>query len=489
MKRILFFLILIYSPTLQGQTTIDTIFRNSYKVFELQRLPNGMYRDAKLFSGADYHPISISNTGMGLISLCIADAMNWIDNAQELALATLKTVNGHHPTFNPDRTANGYFRHFMDINTGAQMWNSEYSTIDTDILMSAALFAKEYFQNDSISHYATTLWSSIEFEAAINDPANGSIFLSMNADGSGIPNSLTLPYSEYMIVAWISKNASDDPNSKSQQLWNNFYNSPVQLPKINYNNFEVLTDNSTSFLSSFTHQFNYYLCHHFTSTAEYLDYFENAQNADFSWWSNFHEQDYEWGLGAGSAISNPYQANAINNNVDTIISPHIIAGFLPVNLSGEEDLVNLWNDHKGKYTLPSGDPILWRYSKNDNNWLPNEIIGIDHSTLLFGLATLPQNLGENFFPTYNNFSFDLPTNTTEVKKELQYYSLYPNPSTQLIKISGVMHPANYTIYTTSGKEVLKGQLNANGEINIQGLNTDLYFLVFEDGAVLRFIKH
>ena len=65
----------------QTDPIIDTLFMNSFEVFNQQRLSNGMYRDAKLFSGADYHPISISNTGMGLISLCIADSMGWIDNA------------------------------------------------------------------------------------------------------------------------------------------------------------------------------------------------------------------------------------------------------------------------------------------------------------------------------------------------------------------------------------------------------------------------
>jgi len=33
----------------QESPEIDSLFRNSYTVFELQRLPNGMYRDATLF--------------------------------------------------------------------------------------------------------------------------------------------------------------------------------------------------------------------------------------------------------------------------------------------------------------------------------------------------------------------------------------------------------------------------------------------------------
>ena len=66
MKTQIFKLLIILCPFAmygQANTQIDSLFRNSYTVFELQRLPNGMYRDAKLFSGTDYHPISVSNTG------------------------------------------------------------------------------------------------------------------------------------------------------------------------------------------------------------------------------------------------------------------------------------------------------------------------------------------------------------------------------------------------------------------------------------------
>ncbi|MFT6699486.1 MAG: hypothetical protein ACJAVD_000985, partial [Porticoccaceae bacterium] len=46
---ILKILILICHFSIYAQTSpqIDTLYRNSYTVFELERLPNGMYRDSK----------------------------------------------------------------------------------------------------------------------------------------------------------------------------------------------------------------------------------------------------------------------------------------------------------------------------------------------------------------------------------------------------------------------------------------------------------
>ena len=485
-KRIILYFFIISWTSVSGQTVIDSIYQNSYKVFELQRLPNGMYRDSKLFSGTDYHPISISNTGIGLISLCIADAMGWISNAQELALETLESVNGYDPVFSPDRSSNGYFRHFMNITTGEQMWNSEYSTIDTGILMSGAFFAMKYFQDDDITQHALDLWNSIDFEAAISNPITGEIYLSMNDDGTGVVNSLTLPYSEYMIVAWLAKNASELSSSAANELWTNFYSSPDFLPKVIYDGYELLSDNSSSFLSSFTHQFNYYLCNYFISSESYIEYFENSQKADVSWWNSFNENQSEWGLGAGSAISSSYQANSINNNIDTIISPQIIAGYLPVNQDSENDLIALWNSNKGKFPLPSGESILWRYSKNDTSWQPNEVIGTDYSTMLFGIATLPQYLGNSFFATNNDFFDNLTAGISKFNLKRKIL-IYPNPTNGILKINSLHPIQSYVIYDILGNKVQKGNIGENIEINIEDLTQNIYIIQFDKEPPQKFI--
>lgn len=493
-KLILIIIIVICHFSVYGQSSpiMDSLYRNSYTVFELQRLPNGMYRDSKLLSGIDYHPISIANTGMGMISLCIADAMGWINNAQELALKTLKTITGNTPGFSPDRTSNGYYRHFMDINTGDQAWDSEYSTIDTDILLAGALFSMNYFQDNSISAYAMELWNSIDIEAAIANPSTGHIYLSMNANGTGVSNSITTPYNEYMIVAWFAKNSSNASNSVGNVLWNNYYNSPDSLSTISYNGFSVLSDNGSSFLSSFTHQFNYYLCHYFTGSNEYMIYYENAQKADSAWWGGIESSLYEWGLGAGSAITNSYHADAINNNNDLIVSPHIIAGYIPVNPNGKNDLINLWKNANGKYLLPTSNynPILWRYSKSSPMWIPNEIIGVDYASMLFGLSTLPEYLGENYFLTYNDF-FPFPTATGPSDLNSQETIIvYPNPIIDEIIIESDQKHKQVSVCITSisGRTVYHDRFNMTGKMKLPlNINKGLYFITFIfDGTIKTF---
>ena len=449
----------------QSNRITRTLFRNSYKVFEIQRLSNGMYRDAKVFSGDDYHPVSVANTGMGLISLCIADTMNWEDNAKELALTTLKTLTGHNSSYSPNRNNNGYFRHFLAINTGERAWESEYSTIDTDILMSGALFCMNYFRDDEISKYVKELWNSIDFEAAIANPDAGEIFLEMNSDGTGKEEAITLPYNEYMIVAWLAKHANNVSDSPGNVLWNNYYSSVDSLPENSFNSFNVLTDNRSSFLPSFTHQFNYFLCHYFTTSDDYISALENAYKADSSWWSNTTDNEtFEWGLGAGSAYSTGYHADAINNNPDKIVSPHIVAGFIPVNAKGRNDLTKMWESDTGIYTLPTADneSVLWRYSLKYPSWEAKEIIGIDYSTMLFGLASLPEYLGNTFFAENNDF-FPLPDYITGFEKqtlendfETEFF-VYPNPNsgTFTLDLKKEYTDIMIKVYESNGKNLYK----------------------------------
>jgi hypothetical protein len=100
--------------------------------------------------------------------------------------------------------------------------------------------------------------------------------------------------------------------------------------------------------------------------------------------------DHEWGLGAGSARSVDYHADAINDNPDHVVSPHIIAGFLPVDSNAMSDSIN-----------GVAGTLLWRYSVSDPSWVPQEIQGIDYSSMMLGLATYM--LGSSFLAEHNDF--------------------------------------------------------------------------------------
>lgn len=66
-------------------------------------------------------------------------------------------------------------------------------------------------------------------------------------------------------------------------------------------------------------------------------------------------------------------------------------------------------------------------------------------------------------------------------------SLYPNPSSDFITISGLKQAKDYSIFDVLGNEIIKGSLQNDMRINIQNLNKGMYFLVLENEVTTKFI--
>jgi hypothetical protein len=340
--------------------------------------------------------------GMALVALCVADATGNDAEAEQKAMYTLRAfadkIDGFSPARNP---VNGFFRHWIDMDTGVRAWNSEYSSIDSGILVAGALFCKSYFaDNDEIGQLADSLYLSVNWSAAIGNTDNGEIWMVFDEQGNGsLP---CKPFNEYMITAWLAKNDLRG-NNEATALWDKHYAGPAALPKKNYEDYELLTD-ADHYLSNFVIQFPYYLCHPFTISEAYITYLTNAMNADLKWWSlNSDQPEYVWGTGAGPALSD-YHADNFGNNPGIICSPQIIAGFIPLRAACLDDLEQLWESGLGRYDLP-GDTsqVLWRFSMIQPEWIADGAAGVDWSTMVFGLAAHPDALGSTFFKTHNNF--------------------------------------------------------------------------------------
>jgi hypothetical protein len=382
--------------------TDSQLLASAVGFYRASRNARGLYRDRLRFDGAPEGPASIATTGMGLISLCIGSRIGLGETATEDAKTTVRTMMG----FGQSRNATGFYYHFLDMETGDRAGTSEYSTIDTAILTSGALFAASCLAGDrELDSLVLRLWESIDWSAAIADPATGGIYLEMLDDGSGRPGSVIRPFNEYMLVAWLAKLADQTGTGLGTRLWDRFYASADSLPTSSYAGYAVLTDRAGAFLSSFVIQFAYYLCHPFTTSERYRSFMRNADFADRVWWRHSAQaRDYEWGLGAGSARSVPYHADAIDDDPDGVVSPHVVAGFLPVDSAGIRDLREHYSSMSGAVRSIVGlnGSVLWRYSVSDPSWGPEEIQGIDYSSMMLGLAAYLW--GSSFIEQQNDFA-------------------------------------------------------------------------------------
>lgn len=66
--------------------------------------------------------------------------------------------------------------------------------------------------------------------------------------------------------------------------------------------------------------------------------------------------------------------------------------------------------------------------------------------------------------------------------------LFPNPSTDYIQISNLKNTENYKIFNVLGSEVANGIVSDEEKIDIQNLTNGLYFLRFDNGNTMKFIK-
>ncbi|AGC77853.1 putative secreted protein (Por secretion system target) [Nonlabens dokdonensis] len=65
--------------------------------------------------------------------------------------------------------------------------------------------------------------------------------------------------------------------------------------------------------------------------------------------------------------------------------------------------------------------------------------------------------------------------------------VYPNPASEVLRVSNWKEPKEYIIYNQLGTQISKGK-NTENKIDIQNLKTGLYFLKFENSDPIKFIK-
>jgi hypothetical protein len=96
-------------------------------------------------------PVSIAVVGFALSSYVVAVERGWLARADglERSLAALRFFRDSDQSGSPEATGyKGFYYHFLDLHTGARVWRSELSMIDTSLLIAGALTASMYFDGN-----------------------------------------------------------------------------------------------------------------------------------------------------------------------------------------------------------------------------------------------------------------------------------------------------------------------------------------------------
>jgi len=290
-------------------------------------------------------------------------------------IETLKRIKRHH----------GFFPHFIDMETGLNN-KSEYSTIDTSILLIGGIVGAEYF-GGTIKEEIYKLIDELDWDYFITE-RNGLLQIIMAysdyywKDNLGFCPATWDQYAEHIMMYFLIAGRKDVSKDKALKLYNGFIRHNDR-----YSKYDVVHCYSNPL---FIHQFT----HAFFPFQEYLDcngfdWFQNSINATLAnrefCMRNKHFKTYHknsWGLTAfqgekGYKVfgSKPYGLPNIkyNQRLDGSVAPY--ASLCSINFTPRESI------HALRYfqTIPG---LIKKYGLTDSynldtNFVSDIYLGID----------------------------------------------------------------------------------------------------------------
>lgn len=222
------------------------------------------------------------------------------------------------------------------------------------------------------------------------------------------------------------------------------------------------------------------------------------------------------------------QFNSYMPNIKSIgnhgVDIHIANCYVP-NISDGTYAVGIGNNNEGisfelSQTLINGQNYTLTfdaYSQTDFGPQGNIVIGISDQNTTFGTQiyeavtiasqwtsfqfsfTAPNNglyltvmqKNTNASGSWNiidNFSLSNGTLSIDDLNFENKLSLFPNPSSDFISVSNLKSTESYLIINQIGKEIKRGIISNQEKIDIRNFTNGLYFLKFENGNAIKFIK-
>lgn len=366
------------------EAMLEELQHRTFQYFVEQSDPvSGLTRDrAPTVGGTSTAPASVAAVGFALTGWCIADHRGWVSpgEAQKRVTTTLRFVADH------VAHERGWLYHFVDQHTGARMWMSEASTIDTALFLQGALCAREYFGDPVITELVNRLYARIDWRWALNGGSTlshgwrpESRFISYRWDS----------YAEMLGLYLLGLGAPENPLAPS--TWHAWHRPTVTYAGRTFIECAPL----------FTHQFSHAWFDFRGRRDDYADYWKNSVDAtmaqrewcadravDFPHWSHLL-----WGLtSSDSATGYKAWGGPFNSPTkpDGTLVPCAPGGSLP--FAPTECVAAL-----RQMRAVGGDRVWGRYGFADafnpqTGWVASDVVGIDAGITLVMAENLRSGL-------------------------------------------------------------------------------------------------
>lgn len=233
---------------------------------------------------------SIASVGYGFAALIVGVKRKWItyEKAYERVTRTLDTFLNHM------ECVEGFYYHFVDMNTAKRVWNCEVSIIDTAIFICGAILAGEFF-GGNIKEKAETLYKKINWQWYTN-PETKQFYMGYSPE-KGFEGAWDM-YAEQLMLYVLAVASPTFPVDK--QMYHN-----ISKVKADYGGIKdiIYTYCGTLFTYQFSHA---WIDFRNTVDEEGIDWFENSIKASKAnqyyciehkkKYKTFHENS--WGLTA-----------------------------------------------------------------------------------------------------------------------------------------------------------------------------------------------
>ncbi len=348
---------------------LDEIQRASFDFFWNEASPKtGQVKDRALANGHDSRTMSsIAATGFGLTSLCIGDRRGYGKSPEilERVRKTLRFLANDLPH------EHGFFFHFIHMETGQRWEKCELSSIDSSILLSGVLTARQYFADQEIKDLATKIYERVDWPWMLN---GGRTFSMGWMPDSGFLRARWENFSELMMIYLLAIGSPTLPVDASS--WNAW-----TRPTIKYQGIEYISGNDPIF----THQYSHAWFDFRNKRDAYANYFENSVKATkahklFCLSLRDRFPDYSenlWGISASDYVKGytAWGGPPPQGPIDGSIVPCATGGSLPFLF---DDCIRVLRNLRGRYR----DRVWTKYSFRDafnplTGWYDADVLGID----------------------------------------------------------------------------------------------------------------
>lgn len=145
---------------------LDLVERAAFGYFWNEANPrNGLIKDRCYAFGPDQRKVaSVASVGFGLSAICVAEKRGWVsqEQAYERVLTTLKFFNTEAQMYN------GFYFHFYEMDTGAPLFGSEISSVDTGLFLMGVITAKQYYKGTEIEGVAQEILEKVDWTWMMN---------------------------------------------------------------------------------------------------------------------------------------------------------------------------------------------------------------------------------------------------------------------------------------------------------------------------------